>query len=131
MSNGLINGMAGGAPAPQNQDYAPEKAGAAAPDTVELRLARIREYLTESLQQPDALRANLGAASSDLMLLGFRLKEAIEEGLGDPTNALGRIERLMPAIEGYLKVTRQMDRFAHLDRLLRDNPPSGSPQKPR
>ena len=85
--------------------------------------------LVESLQHADTLQANLGATSSDLMLMGYRLKEAIEKALADASNPIRRFDQLMPAIEGYLKVTRQIDRLAQLDWRLTD--PRASRRKPR
>jgi len=76
------------------------------PDASKLRLEKIQEYLVESLQQEDALQGNLGVISSDLILKGLRLKGAIEEAMADSSNPLGRFNRLMPVVEGYLKVTR-------------------------
>lgn len=129
MSSDMTNVLAGGTKVPEGANTAPAQLDPATPDVSKMRLKKIREYLVESLEQADALQANLGATSSDLMLMGFRLKEAIEEAMGDSSNPLGRFERLMPAIEGYLKVTRQIDRLAQLDRRLTDT--RADRQKPR
>ena len=114
---------------PRRASTSPAEPDPAAADVSRLRLERIREYLVESLEQPNALRANVGAISSDLMLMGVRLKEAIDEGLADGSNPLGRFEQLMPAIEGYLKVIRQIDRLAQLDRHLSEA--QAGPERPR
>ena len=89
-----------------------------AAEVASLRLARIQQYLLASLEQVDPLEANLGAAASDLMSLGFKLKQAIEESLADTPNSLERFQRLRPAIDDYLKLSRQIDRYAQLDRRL-------------
>ena len=103
--------------APQ-QDAVSEKDSAQAAEISELRLAKIRQYQNDSLQQPDALQANLGAVSSDLMLLAYRLHETINRSLAGSSNRLERFAKLSRAIETYLKITRQIDRLANLDRLL-------------
>jgi hypothetical protein len=114
----MTNALAGGTTVPDGTNTAPAQPDPATPDVSKMRLEKINEYLLESLQKVDALQANLGATSSDLMLMGFRLKQAIEQAMGDSMAPLGRFEELMPAIEGYLKVTRQIDRLAQLDRRL-------------
>lgn len=131
MSKGMTDTPSGATATKKGQQPSSAQPDPAAADVSKLRLAKIREYLIESLQQADALQANLGATSSDLMLMGFRLKEAIEEALAKSTDSLGRFERLMPAIEGYLKVTRQIDRFAQLDRRLTEARLDGARLKPR
>jgi hypothetical protein len=73
--------------------------------------------LMASLQGVDPFRANLGAVTSDLMLMGFRLKERIDAALCDATSPLGTYDNLMPAIDGYLRIVRQLDRLAQLDRF--------------
>ena len=131
MSSGMADVLAGGTTAPEGANTALAQPGPAVPDVSKLRLEKIHEYLVELLQQADALQANLGATSSDLMLMGFRLKEAIEQAMADSSAPLGRFEQLMPAIEGYLKVTRQIDRLAQLDRRLTDARAGGGRPKPR
>ncbi|NQU21149.1 MAG: hypothetical protein HQ567_07685 [Candidatus Nealsonbacteria bacterium] len=132
MSSDRTNVVAGAATVPEGANTAPAQPDPATPDVSKLRLEKIREYLVESLEQGDALQANLGATSSDLMLMGFRLKEAIEKAMADSSAPLARFEQLMPAIEGYLKVTRQIDRLAQLDRRLTDaRSADGDRPKPR
>ena len=87
-------------------------------DTRRLRLKRVRQYLAESLAKPDALQANLGAAVGDLMEIAYRLKEAIDAVLQKEGGSLEQFDRLMPAIDKYLRLTRQADRFARLGRQL-------------
>ncbi len=123
--------QASAATVPEGTSTRPAQADPATPDLSKLRLEKIREYLVDSLQQTDTLQANLGATSSDLMLMGYRLKEAIEIAFADASNPIGRFEQLMPAVEGYLKVTRQIDRLAQLDLRLTDARAAGNRPKPR
>jgi hypothetical protein len=80
----------------------------------DLRRRRIADYLTEALRQDNSLRANLGAVNCDLMHLAYDLKQAIAEALGvDP--ALGHFQGLLPAIDYWLRVSKQVERLAQLD----------------
>jgi len=94
-----------------------------------MRLAKVQEHLRESLGKADALEANLGAVSSDLMLMACRLKEAIEDALGK--KSLDHFDKLVPAIDAYLRVARQIDRLANLDRRLTAVHGTVAPSKPR
>jgi hypothetical protein len=80
------------------------------------RLERANEHLLESLKKADPLEANLGAVSSDLMGMACRLNDAIVESFGK--GSLDHFEKLVPAIDAYLRVARQIDRLASLDRRL-------------
>jgi hypothetical protein len=119
--------QAGPEPSPPPQPSRPASGQPSLSDAevAALRLARIQEYLVESLQQLDALEANLGAAAADLMSLGCQLKVAIEESLAETPHALERFQRLQPAISEYLKVARQIDRYAQLDQRLRERRTGG------
>jgi hypothetical protein len=80
----------------------------------DLRRQRIADYLTEALRQDNSLRANLGAVNCDLLHLVYDLKQAIAEALGvDP--ALGQFQGLLPAIDYWLRVSKQVERLAQLD----------------
>lgn len=127
MSSEMTPVTADAATVPQRAHTPP----APTPDVSKLRLEKIHAYLVESLEQADTLQANLGATTSDLMLMGFRLKEAIEKAMADAATPLAQFEQLMPAIEGYLKVTRQIDRLAQLDRRVTDARSAGNRPKPR
>lgn len=87
-------------------------------DEVDRRLQRIRDYLDEALAKDNALAANLGAAASDLMLLGYQLKQAIDAALAEAPVALDRFEQLLPAIDYYLRINKQVDRMTQLDLRL-------------
>ena len=95
--------------------------GAAAPpagDGADRRLQRIMDYLREALARESALEANLGAVNSDLLIMGYRLKQAIDEAMAATPAALEQFQRLMPAIDSYLRLTKQIDRLAQLSLRL-------------
>jgi hypothetical protein len=97
----------------------PQNPGEPAPgESGDRRLERVRDYLHESLAKADALAANLGAATSDLMLYSYRLHEAIAAEMAEAPLSLEQLEHLRPAVDAYLRITRQIDRFAHLDLRL-------------
>ena len=91
------------------------------------RLQRIEQLQSQALANPDPLAANLGAANGALMRIGFRLEEALEGALAKVPSPTERFDRLVPAIETYLKVMRQVDRFSQLEQRLS----AGSQPKPR
>ena len=131
MSTSSVDLLGGAAAAPSPQDVPagpPEPSGA---DVAQLRLQRLNQHLVEVLQQPDAMRANLGATANDLLTLGYRLKEAIDRRLSDPSDPLAQFENLTPAIEAYLKVTRQVDRLANLDHQMANAKSTAMPGNPR
>lgn len=86
--------------------------------TASLRMRRIQDLQAQALAKADPLEANLGAANGALLRLAFRMEQAIEGSLADFADPVTRIERLTPAIETYLKLMRQADRFAQLDQRL-------------
>jgi hypothetical protein len=101
----------------------PESATPSAEDGADDRVQRIMDYLREALSKEGALEANLSAVNSDLMLMGYRLKRAIDEAMAT-TAALDQFQRLMPAVESYLRLTKQIERLAQLSLRLE------SPRKP-
>jgi len=80
----------------------------------EARLSRVYEYLTESLKKKDALEANVGSVNCGLMQIAIWLDEAIGQDIAIGPLDVDRLKHLSPAIETYLKVTRQIDRFAQI-----------------
>ncbi len=100
----------------EETDYeVPNNGSEAATD---LRLRRIMDYRQEVLAKADALEANLGAVNSELMSIGYRLHQAIEAAMEVAPGALDDFQKLMPAIDNYLRIAKQIDRFAQLDLRL-------------
>ncbi len=79
------------------------------------REQRILDCLECSLRQPGALQATIGAVNSDLMLIGYRLNQAVQTAMNTTPAALNEYSKLMPAVESLLKVYRQVDRFSQLE----------------
>jgi hypothetical protein len=87
-------------------------------DIGEMRLKKIHAFLVESLEKADPFQANLGAISSDLALMAFRLNDAIDDAMNKSANPLEDLQRLMPALEAYLRIARQFDRLGQLNRVV-------------
>jgi hypothetical protein len=85
-----------------------------------LRNQRIQDYLVQSLAKGSPLEANLGAVNCDLFSMASHLWQAIAEALQQGPAALEELEYLMPAVEQYLKITKQIDRYAQLAIKLGD-----------
>jgi hypothetical protein len=101
-----------------------------APSTGALRKQRIEDFQNDALAASDPLQANLGAINGALMRMSYHMETALEAALITITDPVDRFARLGPAIDAYLKVTRQIDRFAQLDNRL-SSPQDASASKPR
>jgi hypothetical protein len=85
------------------------------------RMQRIADYLAACLSNANALEANLGIVNSDLLLIAFRLKQTIDQAQESGAKSLEELDYLLPAIETYLQITKQIDRFSRLElKLKRD-----------
>jgi hypothetical protein len=82
------------------------------------RYQRIVDYLNTALAIEDPLAANVAATNSDLMLMAYRLKQAIATAMEMTPAALEEFEKLMPAVDSFLRITRQVERFAKLNLQL-------------
>jgi len=120
-----------GAQVPDLQQTADVEKPATPPlESETLRKQRIDDFQRNALADPDALQANLGAINGGLMRLSYRMEAAIEASLAQIRDPAERFERLGPAIDTFLKVARQIDRYAQLDRRL-SSPPTAAPTKPK
>lgn len=93
-------------------------AGSHGPQAKDERHERIMDYLRSSLAMEDPLAANVGAVNSDLMLFGYSLQRAITKALDLAPAALDEFGKLMPAIDSYMRISRQVERFAKLNQQL-------------
>lgn len=80
----------------------------------DVRTRRLAEYMASSLTEDDPLAANLGAVNGDLMLLAYRMRQALDGLFDEPPESVQELQAAMPGLEGYLKVTKQIDRFSQL-----------------
>ena len=76
------------------------------------------DYLRYVLAMEDPLAANVGTVNSDLMLFGYSLQQAITKALEMTPAALDEFGKLMPAIDSYMRISRQVERFAKLNQQL-------------
>ncbi|MBN8628864.1 MAG: hypothetical protein J0M17_25605, partial [Planctomycetes bacterium] len=68
----------------------------------------------DSLKQADALEATVGAAGGDLMLMQYRLRQALDEALQETPDSLSAIAEVMPAMHTFLKLSQQVGQFVQL-----------------
>ena len=102
----------------QTEQVAEAAAGSHEPQTKDERHERIKDYLRSALAMKDPLAANVGAVNSDLMLFGYSLQRAITKALDLAPAALDEFGKLMPAIDSYMRISRQVERFAKLNQQL-------------
>jgi hypothetical protein len=93
------------------------RASGAAPGEVDSRSRRIDDLLKEALAKKCPLEANLGVVNSDLMRLEYGLNQLIVKAMAQPA-ALEHMSHLMPALDSFLRVVKQIERYAQLDRRL-------------
>jgi hypothetical protein len=86
------------------------------------RLERVDAYLEKVLAKKNSLQANLGSINSGLMRIAVHMDEVINENLALGPASLDQIQRLAPTIETYLRVARQVDRFAQLETRAGQSP---------
>ena len=84
-------------------------------DCHDARLSRVFDYQAFSLEKEDALEAKLGSINSGLMRIALWLDETIEQAMGSGPPNVELFQRISPAIETHLRVTRQVNRFAQIE----------------
>lgn len=88
------------------------------PEDQDLRFQRVLDYANAAIQKADPLAANLGVVNSGLFIIAARLQDAISAAT-DPNNPEpADLRMLQPAVDHYLRVTRQIDRFIQLELRL-------------
>jgi hypothetical protein len=80
----------------------------------DLERKKIVQYRQQSLEQTDPFRAALGGASGTLMGVLHRYHGTLDRGMG-PEPSPDRLRKLRPDVEVFLKLARQIDRFAQLE----------------
>jgi hypothetical protein len=91
----------------------PETAGGIN-EPADARVERILEYVDDSLKENDALQATIGAAGGDLMLMLYRVRQALDETLTETPNSLTAIAEVMPAMNTYMKLSQQVGQYVQL-----------------
>lgn len=89
------------------------------------RLALIRAFQAEAMRRAHPLAANLAVINGDLMQLVYRLRQTLDESrTGSPTD----FPQFAQQAELWLRLVRQVDRLAQLDRQLA---PAAEPSRKR
>lgn len=114
----LVEEVESGEASPEQVSHVAGQMDSGKVDIAEMRLERIHAFLVQSLEKVDPFQSNLGAISSDLALMAFRLKEGIDDAMNKSPNPLEDLQRLMPALEAYLRIARQFDRLGQLTRSI-------------
>lgn len=83
--------------------------------TSTVRLQRVADYQSGAAARPDPLEANLGLINGGLMRIGLAIDEAVTRALAKTPITIEQLDRMRPTIEMYLRITRQVDRFAQLE----------------
>lgn len=83
------------------------------------RVERIADYVSEALDADDPLEANLGAVNADLMFMAYRLKQVVGDSLRESPETIRAMAEVMPAVDNYLKVTKQIGSMSQLVVKLR------------
>jgi hypothetical protein len=100
---------------PQTVESIPTRDNRSKAEIREARLSCVMNYQAKSLEKTDALEANLGSLNSGLIRIGVSLDETIQQALESSPRTLESVQRLLPAIETHLRLTRQVDRFAQIE----------------
>ena len=95
--------------------------------TLSERLALVHAYQQQALARPDPLAANLGTIAGDLLNYAHRLACQAQAQLAQGAVSEETDRRFVSHLELFLKVVRQSDRLAQIERQLgaasADRPP--------
>jgi len=95
------------------------------PKASDRRIQRLQDLRKEALDEPNPLRANLRAATADLLEIGYRLSAGIRAVMGSGSAGLEAYEEVLPAIGSMALVHRQATRYVQLDRDWVSEPEAG------
>ncbi len=87
-------------------------------DLLAAKLAKLREYLQEALDDTNPQTSTLGVTSYELMKLAVHLGQAIDQLLAEENSASEQFRLLAQGVAMMLKLTRQVDRFQQLTMIL-------------
>jgi hypothetical protein len=86
--------------------------------TLSERMALVRAYQQQAMTRPDPLAANLGTIAGDLMRIAHALTPLVQPQMLQGTDSEATRRRVVANLELYLKVVRQSDRLAQIERQL-------------
>ncbi len=78
------------------------------------RFQRLADYQMKAVKNADPLVASLAVINSDLMGFAFRLSKAIDGAVGEGAASLQELHQVDPALNSFLRVAKQIDRFTQL-----------------
>ena len=86
-------------------------------DIDQQRVEKLNAIQLEALKMSNPLQSALKGAAGDLLFLSHKMKQTIIATLDESAEA-SQIDKATPMIELFLKVSRQADRFAHIDQRI-------------
>lgn len=81
----------------------------------EARLGKVRDYQAAALKKRDPLAAAVATVNAGQMALAVELDECIRHGFAALPRSPERLENLLPGVQTYLQLTRQVARLAQID----------------
>ena len=102
----------------------PSHSGSGATSTTEPitpQQRRLQDLIAAALATACPLEANLGIVKCGLIDLAQRLHTALVSALGEPPATVAEIEQVSRTIDQYLRLTKQIDRYAQLAIKLRQS----------
>ncbi len=108
---------------PVSEEPLPQKTQVAEAPTAELPAAELQQarrqclqkYLKHALAQNDAMRAGLGVVNAVLMEVTLPLADVLKQGLSNPALTIDGVQKMLPALDTYHRLTRMIERFGQLD----------------
>jgi hypothetical protein len=82
------------------------------------RLLRLEEYELDGLEKDNPLEATLTFVNADMMNLAILMGGVLKDSLSVAPATTDSFRQIEPSLNMYLRVTRQIDRFAHLEYQL-------------
>ena len=86
--------------------------------TREIRLGRALDYQSDALRKDDPLEACIGGLNAGLIRVACYLEDAVEQSLAKEPATIEKIRQLGPALDAYMRLTRQVERFAQVEARL-------------
>lgn len=85
----------------------------------EVRVERIEQLIEDAVNLADPVQACMGAASGDLMLMQYRLCQAIDEKLQQLADSEAALFEVLPAVNTVTKLSQQVERYQQLGLKLK------------
>ena len=104
---------------PETTETAPAEGNAADIPEAVAREQRIADYVTQSLGVSDPFEANVGVVNADLMMFALRYRQVLSEALEQPPESLAELAEIMPSVDSYVRLVKQMDRVSQLAMKLK------------